>query len=315
MSSKVVNVSVQKLLESYMSKTGKTLKQVGKSLGYSESMVSRYFSDNPAGDISAFESAVTDMLAAEDRDEQWQEIYFKTHAVEECYQIFDLIRASRDVGVLGGEPGVGKTIAAVRYKRDNSTTILVSVPKWSAGDWGLQRLIWDQLDTRKHDPSEESKADHLTRRLSGSDRLLIIDNAQRIYVSGLQWLLDFADLTRCPVALVGNPKKILDRLRSDPALSSRIGIRKEISSSKADKDAKAWLSDASDAMVIAMWPQALAEIKTLAREAAMQPGHLRRLNKQLRIAIRLSESPTWGKSMSAAFAYSRTLLVDDGKDD
>jgi len=298
-----------------MDKTGKTLKQVGKQLGYSESMVCRYFSDNPGGDISAFEAAVIDMLAAEDRDERWSEIYFSTQAVEECFLIFDLIRASRDVGIISSEPGVGKSVASVRYSEANKTAILCQVPKWAAGHWGLQKLIWEQLDTRRYDPSAESKADYLVRRLSGSDRLLILDNAQRIQKAGLEWLLDFAELTHCPVALVGNPAQILERLRSDAALSSRIGIRKEISTSTKDKAAVKWLGDASDAMVTAMWPEAHSEIRTLAREAAMQSGHLRRLNKQLRIAIRISESPAWDKSRAAAFAYARTLLVSTDMSD
>lgn len=314
MSSKIVNTNTRDLLQGYMDKTGKTLKQVGKQLGYSESMVCRYFGENPGGDIQAFEAAVTDMLAAEDRDERWSEVYFKTEAVEECFLIFDLIRASRDVGIISSEPGAGKSIASVRYKESNKTAILCQVPKWAAGHWGLQKLIWEQLDTRRYDPSVESKADHLVRRLSGSDRLLILDNAQRIQKAGLEWLLDFADLTHCPVALVGNPAQILERLRSDAALSSRIGIRKEISTSHKDKGAVKWLGDAADSMVKAMWPAAFAEIRTLAREAALQPGHLRRLNKQLRIAIRMSESPAWQRSMAAAFAYSRTLLVEEAAD-
>lgn len=314
MSSKIVNAATRELLLVYMDKTGKTLKQIGKQLGYSESMVCRYLSDNPGGDIPAFEAAVSDMLAAEERDERWREIYFPTHAVDECFLVFDLIRASRDVGIISSEPGVGKSIASVRYKEANKTAILCQVPKWAAGHWGLQKLIWEQLDTRRYDPSVESKADHLVRRLSDSDRLLILDNAQRIQKAGLEWLLDFADLTHCPVALVGNPAQILDRLRSDAALSSRIGIRKEISTSNKDKDAVKWLGEASDAMVKAMWPQAFTEIRTLAREASLQPGHLRRLNKQLRIAIRMSESPAWGRSLASAFAYSRTLLVDDASD-
>ena len=315
MSSKVVDMNVRTLLETYMDRTGKTLKHVGKRLGFSESMVSRYLSDNPAGDIESFEAAVKDMLAADEREESWEELFFATRAVEECHLVFDLIRASRDVGIISSEPGIGKSVASVHYARQNKTTILCQVPKWSAGTWGLQRLIWEQLDTRKYSPAVESKADHIVRRLSGSDRLIILDNAQRIQVGGLQWLLDFADLTHCPVALVGTPAQILDRLRSDPALYSRIGIRKEISTEASDKQAAAWLADASDKMVKAMWPDAFSEIRTLAREAARQPGHLRRLNKQLRIAIRMSESPAWNKSMAAAFAYSRTLLVSEESED
>jgi DNA transposition AAA+ family ATPase len=312
---KVATPDTKAKLDAYMTESGLTLKQVGRKLGKSEAMVSRYLGDNPAGDIEAFESAILDMLAAETRKQQWDDVYFGTRAIDECFLMFDLIRSARDVGIVSSAPGCGKSVACARYAALNATALMVSVPKWAANPYGMQRLLWFALDTRKYDPSAENKAEYLVRRLSGSERLLIIDNAQRIPVSGLQWLLDFADATRCPVALVGNPAQILDRLRSDPALSSRIGIRKDISSDGKDKEASAWLSDASDSMVKAMWPDAASEIKTLAREAARQPGHLRRLNKQLRIAIRLAESPAWGKSRAAAFAYSRTLLVDDGSDD
>jgi DNA transposition AAA+ family ATPase len=315
MSSKIVTTEIRDRLESFMAAGGLTLKQLGRKLGYSESMVSRYFSDDPAGDIPAFESAVADMLAADNRKQQWDEIYFRTRAIDECMLMFDLIRAARDIGIISSESGIGKTVACHRYAAANSTALMISATEWASNRFGVQRLLWDQLDTRKHDPSAESKAEHIIRRLSNSDRLIIIDNAQRVQISGLRWLLDFADVTHCPVALVGNPAQILDRLRSDPALSSRIGIRTEISTDPKDKEASAWLVDAADEMVKAMWPDSFSEIRTLAREAARQPGHLRRLNKQLRIAIRMSESPSWGKTRAAAFAYSRTLLVADASDD
>jgi len=315
MSSKIANIETKKALSDYMERSGKTLKQIGKKLGYSESMVSMYFSENPVGNLDSFEASVRDMLAAEAREEQWGEVYFQTRAVEECTLLFDLIRASRDVGIISSEPGIGKSVASSRYAAGNKTALLCYVTKWSSSRWGVQRLIWDQLDTRKYDKAVESKSDHLVRRMSNSDRLIIMDNAQRIEVSGIQWLLDFHDITNCPIALVGNPDMILERLRSDPAMSSRIGIRKEISTRRDDKDAQAWLSNAADQMIKAMWPEALAEIRTLAHEAVRQPGHLRRLNKQLKIAIRMSESPAWNKSRAAAFAYSRTLLVSDSDQD
>ena len=102
------------------------------------------------------------------------------------------------------------------------------------------------------------------------------------------------------IALVGNPD-VLQRVSASDQLHSRIGLR-------ADVGAGAWLDDAADKALATMWPDAPAEVRLLARETARQPGHLRRLVKQARIAIRLTESPSWGKSAAAAFVEARGLI-------
>jgi len=86
-------------------------------------------------------------------------------------------------------------------------------------------------------------------------------------------------------------------------LSSRIGIRHDIGGDDTE-----WLDGATGMMLSSMWPNAPQEVHLLAQESARQPGHLRRLMKQLRIAIRLAENPAWRNKQAAAFVQARTMI-------
>ena len=96
---------------------------------------------------------------------------------------------------------------------------------------------------------------------------------------------------------------MLGKVASSDQLSSRIGLRMDIGVKGFD-----WIDEATDKILDAMWPKAPHEIRLLARESARQPGHLRRLVKQLRIAIRLCEAAAWKSKQAAAFVEARALI-------
>jgi DNA transposition AAA+ family ATPase len=54
-------------------------------------------------------------------------------------------------------------------------------------------------------------SDYLFEKLNGSERCVLIANAQRIYLSGLRWMMDFHDSTGVAFVLIGNPE-VMDRL-------------------------------------------------------------------------------------------------------
>jgi len=147
-----------------------------------------------------------------------------------------------------------------------------------------------------------TRGEFVMERLKNSGRLIIVDNAQRATLSGLRWLLDLHDYAGVPVALIGNPD-VLARLDGSDQLSSRIGLRKDIGTACDD-----WIDAAADALLAAMWPKAPEEVKLLARETARGTGHLRRLVKQLRITIKLCESPAWSGKAAKAFIEARALV-------
>ena len=203
---KCANPEIKKALEKYMGDNNFTLKKVGNKLGCSESMISLYFSAKPVGDLVSFEESVIDMIAADSRKKELESAFFETYAAEQCFTLFDLIRSANDVGIIYGSPGIGKTEASKQYAKFNPTCIRIEIPEWKANRWGLANLLYAQFDNRKKKLTE-GKCEFLARKLHHSDRLIIVDNAQRVPLSGLRWLMDFNDATGTPFALVGNPEK------------------------------------------------------------------------------------------------------------
>jgi DNA transposition AAA+ family ATPase len=306
-----VNEEIRHELAAFQENHVLTLKQLGAKVGKSEAFMSRYLSGNAEGDIEAFERAASDMLKSAMRKRTWEEVYFDTEAVKTCFLVFDLIREASDIGLVHGPAGIGKTTACRKYAEDNKTVISFTGQEGNGMAYGVINGICASIDMRRFNPRQHKRADFLRDKLSGSERLIIIDNAQRLNMSGLRWLFDFHDATGVSVALVGNPE-VLDRLRGNDQMTSRIGFKQDIAEMLGRGS---WLDRAADRMVAAMWPKASQEIGLLARETARKQGHLRTLNKQLRIAIRLCETDAYAAKAAKAFVEARHLIGADNTEE
>lgn len=141
--------------------------------------------------------------------------------VEPMSEFLNLVRNQRMMGVGYGPAGRGKSKACQLYASKNNGTIYLHVNAWATG---RDRVIDDicRLAGVRRAKSDKSMTDALLRILRDSDRLLIIDNAQRLTESGRKWLADFHDATRIGIALVGNPEIELQFLRNDQH-ASRLG--------------------------------------------------------------------------------------------
>jgi len=277
---------------------------VAKRLGYNEATVSRYLAGNYTGDVKAFESVVEEVLAAEARRQSWENFYVETEGCTLTSAMLELTREACDVGLVTGAAGLGKTTACNRYATSNKSAILITLAEGSGDNWTIIRRLFEAMETRAwtRKSGDLTRGEFVMERLKNSGRLIIVDNAQRATLSGLRWLLDLHDYAGVPVALIGNPD-VLARLDGSDQLSSRIGLRKDIGTTSDD-----WIDAAADALVAAMWSKVPEEVKLLARETARGTGHLRRLVKQLRITIKLCESPAWSGKAAKAFIEARALV-------
>lgn len=288
-----------------------SLKQLGAKVGKSEAYVSRYLNGKPEGDTEAFEQRVRDMLERAGKKRAWADIFFDTDAVKTCNLVFDLIREASDIGLVHGPAGIGKSKACARYSKAHPTVIFFTGEEGNGSSYGVMHSICKSIDMRRWEPRKQKRAEFLFEKLNGSERLIIIDNAQRLNMSGLRWLFDFHDETGVSVALVGNPE-VLDKIAGNDQMSSRIGFKQDIGEMLGKGK---WLDQAADKMVSEMWPKAAADIGILARETARKPGHLRTLNKQMRIAIRLCETDEYKGKFGRAFVEARHLIGADNSDE
>ena len=298
------NRDTQAALHEFQRTNGLTLKQLGQKLGRNEGFVNKYLNSVPEGDIASFEERITDMLKREARKRSWESVYFQTDAADACFSVFDLVREASDIGLIHGPAGYGKSVAFRKYLEDHRTVIGFTAMEGSGSQYDVMRGISSCLDMRRWNPRETKLADYLVGKLKGSERCVLIDNAQRLYLSGFRWMMDFHDNTGVSFVLIGNPE-VMDKLNGNDQLSSRIGIQVDISTQLGKGE---WLDVAADRKVAAMWPKAQREIGILAREAARKPGHLRTLDKQLRIAITLCETDSYRGKFAKAFADARNMI-------
>lgn len=306
LAAKGLNEDLRDRLEEYKDTDGLTLGSIAKQIGTNEAAISRYLDGHPLGDVAKLEARIADFLASAARRRAWGELFFETKAVEMCNLAFDLIRESGDVGLVHGPAGIGKSTTCKQYAKTHPTAIFYTAMQGQGADWNVIRMISNALPPPRSDEDKRlKKADWVMKKLRGSRRLVIIDNAQRISLAGLRWLMDFNDETACPVALVGNPE-VLDKIKHSDQMSSRVGFKQDIADMM--KMNGAWINAAADKMVAAMWPEAASEIRSLSHEAARRTGYLRTLNKQLRIAMRLCESESYRGRYGKAFSDARSLI-------
>ena len=286
-----------------------TMAAVARRIGYNEATVSRYLAGTYSGDVDALESVFEEVIAADARRQVWRDFHVPTHGVDATIETIGLIRESCVTGLITGAAGLGKTTACNRYAAQNKSAILFTLEEGYGDNWSVIRHLFDALAIRgwSRQSGGATRADCVKDRLRNSGRVIIVDNAQRVTLGGLKWLLDMKDATGTPVALIGNPE-VLSKVSGKDQLDSRIPLRRDIGD-----DAGKWVDGAADKIVDAMWPDAPGDVRLLARETARRSGHLRTLVYQLRIAIKLCEAPAWRNKHAAAFVQARALVGAGGE--
>ena len=294
-------------LEAYRQKANVGLREISAKLGCSASTLSRYINGVMEGDVVGLEACVEDFLRQEQRKQVFNMAPFESYATQVAHATFEQIRKTRDVGLVCGPAGVGKSVAVAMYQRDNPTAVAIEVPVWRGSEHGVARMIFENVETRGW-KGRESVSVFLARRFAGSGRLILVDNAHRLRRGGLQWLFDFHDATECPIGLVGNPE-VLDTIRANDQMHSRIGIKRELCKDRKGKERLDWLADAADKVIAALWPAAGASVRTLARESVLERGHLRALKKRIILAMDLLQTSKFREKDVEAFVEARHMMV------
>lgn len=286
-------------LSEYKNKHTLSNAQLARELGIDPTGVSKYLNKKPEGDIDQLEARVQDVLKAAPKRREVTAELFQTSVTRSVAARLEIIRKTNDFGLLTGHAGIGKSCAVDLYAAANAASILVRLSRWSAHSGGLEAALFSQLETKAKERFIR-RAEWMVDRLKGSNRLVIIDNAQRLTSGALDWLFDFHDATGCPIALVGNPDILTKIARVDQRFS-RIGYAREVTLMKPEPAAMQLLEQ--------LCPGDAEELKDLAVAVASQRGYLRALRKHVALMPELLQAA--GGDASQAFRMAHTQLVND----
>lgn len=193
---------------------GLTLKAISRSLGISESALSQWMTDIYRGDSDSIDQKVQAYLMqmSERLRMPKPELKFvETTIVTKTFEVARSCHLYGEMGVEYGASGLGKTWAVREYARRNPSVILIEIDDRCAYKTSFIRTLHKRVGGDGNG-KQPDMIEYIIERLKDSNRLLIIDEAEKLYHDTLELLRRVHDFTGIGVLLVGMPA-LVDNLR------------------------------------------------------------------------------------------------------
>lgn len=243
----------------YMQEKGLSQSATARLLGIGESTLSRYLNDdypNPGMIDKKIEELLTKEKMRQEVTAAGDIPFAMTGISKMVMQVLEYARIQRTIGVIYGDAGIGKTRTMLEWAKDKSdVVILTATPAFNSPKAFLKYLA-RQLRITKFGHLDDIYLD-IMERLYGTDKMIIIDEAQHLSLKTIENIRSLQDATGIAVVFIGNElvyTKMIGRQQAEFAqLFSRIGIRKHLlTDCFTEEDVKAVFGQDIDPGTIAM---------------------------------------------------------------
>lgn len=195
-------MSLQDEFKAFLQEKGLKQAQVARSLGVSASLISQWLKGNYNGDVEAFESKIKYFIQNFNKlNLSISEEIHKTNDMKMVFFTLDESIVSKEMSLIYGEAGSGKTTAIKEYIKRHPEAILIEVvPGMSTKS--LLKAICEKANISGVSTNEEM-IDAISREFSRREALLIVDEAENLTTRTLESIRRIWDFSRVPVCFVG----------------------------------------------------------------------------------------------------------------
>ena len=205
---------------------------VARGIGRSATAVSQFLKGEYPGDNLTIAQEIDAWMKRHEERTAHKGIFahtIETFAVKKVRQACRIAHIENEMVVITGDAGVGKTKGINAYKEQNPDVLIIAViPNYTAKT--LMRDIHSQIGFNGEGTVIDMFRD-VVERLKGSDRLLIIDEAEHLPYKALECLRRLYDLAGIGLALVGMPQ-LIGNMRGNRGqyrqLYSRVAVHADI---------------------------------------------------------------------------------------
>ncbi|MGV3980308.1 AAA family ATPase [Citrobacter freundii] len=277
-----VNISdIRGVLRNLVEEKGLTFNKVAKETGLSSGTLSSFMNGKYAGDNDRVEDALQRWVSKQFAAAEFPEPprFIETPTVKQIWTAFRYAHLTECIGVICGNPGVGKSEAAREYCRANDNVWMITVTPACASVLECLTELAYEVGMNDAPRRKGPLARALRRRLDGTQGLIIIDEADHLGAEALEELRLLQEATRVGLVLMGNHRVYSNmtggnRTVEFARLFSRIAKRVAINKTK-----KADVAAIADA-----WQIKGEKERQLLQQIAQKPGALRILSHSLRLA-------------------------------
>lgn len=258
---------------------GMTQAAAAAEIGISDSALSQWLMGKYAGDSDEVARKCGAWLTARSERASLEALlrtpprWVETRAAKDAVAALGYAQSARDIAVVHGASGSGKTTAAEHYAGTHPNVWLATMTEGRHALGACLRSVAAAVKARPAGRSIAACEDAIAERLRGTGGLLIVDEAQCLALRSLNALRQLHDATGTGLALVGGEplwERIADGRRPGLAqLFSRVGQRASLAHPGPE--------DADP--LLAAWEGIGDDARAAARKIAVQPGGLRAVVK------------------------------------
>lgn len=226
------------LLKQYQQDNGLSQAKLATLLGVSPAVISQYLKGEYKGDVDNIDKKVGEMLGrAKDKAQDVKTNFVATPTAQKILEVCSMAHTMNDINLVIGEAGLGKTMAIKHYAQTVENVVLIETePTFSP------KVLLVELCNKLGIPPSRSNHDNIAsiiEKLNGSDRLIIIDEAELLSYKCLEVIRRIHDKSGVGVILAGMPR-LRTNLRGKRGeykqLYSRIGFVCDLADRLPDSD-------------------------------------------------------------------------------
>ena len=298
-----VNKALQQKLAEFKAKSGMNQTQLARGIGTSPASISMYLNGTYAdkgGNYETIEPKIEAFLEVQESKAQREELVLGFVETKTTRRIAEVMRDAHEAGeiaVIYGQAGLGKTQAVKNYCEKHGAILIEANPSFTA------LVLMKKLAASVKLPTSGTLNDlfeETAYRLGGSERLIVVDEAENLPLRALEIIRRLHDDTGCGLVLSGMPRLVAN-LRGKHGelvqLHSRVAGALNLGDSLPDAEleqiARATLPEADD--------------ETIAELVKHSNGNTRRMSKLMRGSVRVANKN--GIRMQAGIVKKYSTLI------
>lgn len=279
---KQINQALQQKLVEFKEKSGMNQTQLARGIDTSPASISMYLNGTYAdkgGNYETIEPKIEAFLEMQESKARREELVLGFVSTKTTRRIAEVMRDAHEAGeiaVIYGQAGLGKTQAVKNYCEKHGAILIEANPSFTA------LVLMKKLAASVRLPTSGTLNDlfeETAYRLGGSERLIVVDEAENLPLRALEIIRRLHDETGCGLVLSGMPRLVAN-LRGKHGelvqLHSRVAGALNLGDSLPDAEleqiARATLPEADD--------------ETIAELVKHSNGNTRRMSKLMRGAVR-----------------------------
>lgn len=201
--------NIRDALAAHIEQSGVSMTAVARQVGKSPATLSNWLAGKYRGNVERVAGAVAAYLQRQEEKAVLQDVNVKFVETTTSKRIFGLVRLAHlrnKICVLTARAGSGKTVTLQEYTRHNPSTLLIESDSTYTKD-ALLREMHKRLGFTGRGVPRHVMAD-IIEKLTNSDRLIIIDEADQLSVYALEVLRAIHDKAHVGMVLAGMPRLI-----------------------------------------------------------------------------------------------------------